>query len=117
MRTGTLIFLLLLAFAAPAANLRSTFVATGGTVIVNSTNLTAQQEAIFIDWLWAKYAPTDTVEGSPTFGQPLARTPANEAQAYRNYAAAIHAGTFAQAKRWKREQAQAAVPEPSLPAE
>ena len=117
MRTGTLIVLLLLALAAPAANLRSTFVATSGNVIVNSTNLTAPQEQVLIDWIWAHYAPKDTTPGSPTFGQPLTRNTANEAEAYRNYAKAIHAGTYAQAKRWKREQDQAAVAEPSLPAE
>lgn len=117
MRTGTLIVLLLLAFAAPAANIRSAFVATGGTVVVNSTTLTAPQEAVFIDWLWAHYAPKDEVEGSPTFGQTLPRNTANEAQAYRNYAKAIHAGTYAQVRRWKREQDQAAIAEPSLPAE
>lgn len=111
MRTGTLIVLLLLAFAAPAANIRSTFVATNGTVIVNSTDLTAPQEAVFIDWLWAMYAPVDAA------GVTLPRNNANVAQAYRNYAKAIHAGTYAQARRWKREQDQAAIAEPVLPAE
>ena len=77
----------------------------------------AQQEAILIDWIWAQYSPKDTTPGSPTFGQPLTRNTANEAEAYRNYARAIHAGTFAQAKRWKREQDRAAIAGPSLPAE
>ena len=117
MRTGTLIILLALAFAAPAANLRSTFVATSGTVVVNSANLNAQQEAILIDWIWAQYAPKDTTPGSPTFGQPLTRNASNEAEAYRNYAKAIHAGTFAQAKRWKHDQDKAAVVAPTLPSE
>ena len=117
MRSFTLILLLLVSSLASAANIRSTFVATGGTVVVNSATLTAPQEAVFIDWLWAMYAPRDTVPGSPTFGQVLTRNTANEAEAYRNYAKAIHAGTYAQARRWKREQDQAAIVEPSLPAE
>jgi hypothetical protein len=117
MRIATFVLLFLLSSLATAANIRSSFVATNGTVVVNSTAFTGGQEALFIDWLWAMYAPKDTVEGSPTFGQVLPRTTANEAQAYRNYAIAIHAGTYAQVRRWKREQDQAAIQEPSTPAE
>lgn len=117
MRSFTLILLLLLSSFASAANIRSTFVATGGTVVVNSAPLTAPQEQVLIDWMWAQYSPKDTTPGSPTFGQPLTRNAANEAEAYRNYAKAIHAGTYAQARRWKREQDQAAIAEPVLPAE
>ena len=116
MRTGALILLLLLlAFAAPAANLRFTFVATPGNTVHNGPNLNAQQEALFNDWLWATYAPTDAVEGSPTFGQTLPRNAASEAEAYKRWAAATWAGTRAQMRRWKREQDQAAVVEPTVP--
>ncbi len=111
MRSFTLILLLLLSSLASGANIRSTFIATNGTVIVNSTDLTAPQEAVFIDWLWAMYAPVDAE------GVTLPRNNANVAQAYRNYAKAIHAGTYAQARRWKREQGQAAIVEPTLPPE
>lgn len=104
--------MLLLAFSADAANLRFTFVGTDGTVVVNSANLTAQQEDLLIDWLWAQYAPTD-----PETGAVLERTAQNEAEAYRRYARAIHAGTYAQARRWKREQKQAEIHEPNLPNE
>lgn len=108
---------MLVSAAAASANLRFTFVATDGTVVVNSANLNAAQEALLIDWLWAYYAPKDDVEGSPTFGQTLPRTPANEAQAYRNYARALASGTYAQVRKWKQEQDRAVIGEPSLPAE
>lgn len=96
-------------------NLRFTFVATPGTVTQNAPNITAPQEALFTDWLWAQYAPVDTVEGSPTFGQPLTRNTANEAQAFRNYAAKLWQGTRANVIRWKHELDKAAVSAPALP--
>lgn len=96
-------------------NLRFSFIATAGTVTVNAPDITAPQEALFIDWLWAYYAPKDTVENSPTFGQPLTRNTANEAQAYRNYARALWRGTRANVLRWKHEQNKAAVSAPVLP--
>lgn len=111
MRASALILLLLLSFAASAANLRYTFVATGGTVVVNAPALTAQQEALFVDWLWANYAPVDAG------GVPLTRNAANEAQAYRNYAAAEWRGRAAEVRRWKREHDQRAIAEPALPGE
>lgn len=97
------------------ANLRFMFIATAGNATYNGPEITAPQEALFIDWLWAKYAPKDEVEGSPTFGEPLTRTPANEVQAYRNYAAAMWSGTRANVVRWKLEQDRAAVSAPVLP--
>lgn len=97
------------------ANLRFTFIATSGTVNQNGPNITAPQEALFIDWLWAQYAPTDTVEGSPTFGQVLPRNTANEAQAFRNYADALWRGTRANVIRWKHDLDRAAVVEPTMP--
>lgn len=117
MRSFTLVMLLLASSLASAANLRFTFVATDGTVVVNSPTITAPQESILIDWLWEFYAPVDTTPGSPTLGQKLTRTPANEAQAYRNWAASSWAGTASQVRRWKREKDQAAIAEPMLPGE
>jgi len=117
MRAGTLIVLLLLSFAAPAANFRYTFVATDGTVVVNSPALTVQQEDLLIDWLWEFYAPVDVTPGSPTLGQKLPRTPQNEAQAYRNWAAADWKGTRASIVRWKHDLDKAAVVPPTVPEE
>lgn len=97
------------------ANLRFSFISTAGTVTVNAPDITAPQEALFIDWLWAQYAPVDEVEDSPTFGEPLPRNTANEAQAYRNYAAKLWAGTRANVIRWKHELDKAAVSAPVLP--
>lgn len=97
------------------ANLRFSFVATGGTVTVNAPDLTVGQENLFKDWLWAQYAPKDDVEGSPTFGQTLQRTTANEAEAYRNYARALWKGTRANVRNWKLEQERAAISAPSIP--
>lgn len=97
------------------ANLRFTFVATAGTVNQNGPNITVPQETLFVDWLYAHYAPVDTVEGSPTFGQPLTRTTANEAQAFRNYANKLWQGTRANVIRWKQEQGRAAIVAPTLP--
>lgn len=111
MRAGTLIILLLAAFAAPAANLRYTFVATDGTVVVNAPTINVAQEDLFIDWLWEFYAPVDAL------GAKLTRNVANEAQAYRNWAAASWKGTRAQVVRWKQELDRAAVPAPVLPEE
>ena len=96
-------------------NLRFTFVATTGTVTHNAPDLTAGQEALFINWLWAQYAPKDTVEGSPTFGQILPRNTANEAQAFRNYAAALWRGTRANVQHWKLGQDRAAISAPAIP--
>lgn len=120
MRSGTVIvagFLLAFSFAAPAANLRYSFVGTGGTVTVNAPSLNAQQEALFIDWLWEFYAPVDTTPDSPTLGQKLTRNAANEAQAYRNWAAADWNGTRASIVRWKHELDKAAVAAPVVPKE
>jgi len=96
-------------------NLRFTFVATAGTVQHNAPNLTAGQETLFLDWLWEKYAPKDEVEESPTFGQILPRNTANEAQAFRNYAAALWRGTRANVQSWKLEQDRAALTAPAIP--
>jgi hypothetical protein len=93
-------------------NIRETFVATAGTVVYNAPDLSAPHEALLLDWLWAHYAPTDTTPGSPTFGQPLTRNNANEAQAFRNFAAAKWQGVQAQVRRWKLDQLRAAVPDP-----
>lgn len=112
MRAGALIFLLLVALAAPAANLRYAFVATGGTVTVNAPTVDAAQEALFVDWLWAFYAPKD-----PVTGATLTRNATNEAQAYRNWAAASWRGTAAQVRRWKQELDRAAIQPPVLPEE
>lgn len=97
------------------ANLRFAFVATSGTVSSNAPDLTPAQEALFIEWLWARYAPVNTVEGSPTFGQKLPRNAANEAQAFRNYATAMWRGTRANVRDWKLEQDRAAVTAPVIP--
>lgn len=110
MRAGTLIILLLAAFAAPAANLRYTFVATDGTVVVNAPTINVAQEDLFIDWLWEFYAPVD-----PETGAKLTRNVANEVQAYRNWAAANWKGTSAQVVRWKQELDRAAVQPPVIP--
>lgn len=112
MRASALIFLLLVALAAPAANLRYTFVATDGTVVVNAPSINVAQEDLFIDWLWEFYAPVD-----PGTGAKLTRNVANEAQAYRNWAAANWKGTAAQVRRWKQELDRAAVQPPVLPEE
>lgn len=97
--------------AAPAANLRYTFVATAGTVIVNGPTITAGQETLFLDWLWEFYAPVDGT------GAKMTRNSANEAQAYRNWAAAAWKGTAAQVRDWKRRKDQEAITEPTLPGE
>lgn len=97
------------------ANLRFIFIATAGTVNQNAPAITAPQEALFINWLWAHYAPIDTVEGSPTFGETLPRNAANEAHAFRNYADKLWLGTRANVIRWKHELDKAAVAAPVLP--
>ena len=98
-------------------NLRFTFVATAGTVQHNAPDLTAGQETLFLNWLWAHYAPKDMVVESPTFGQPLPRNTANEAQAFRNYAAALWRGTRANVQSWKLELDRAAITTPAIPEE
>ena len=90
-------------------NLRFTFVATAGTVQHNAPDLTAGQETLFLNWLWAQYAPKDA-EGSV-----LPRNTANEAQAFRNYAAALWRGTRANVQSWKLEQDRAAITAPAIP--
>lgn len=96
-------------------NLRFAFVATSGTVIHNAPDITAGQETLLRNWLWAQYAPKDEVEGSPTFGQTLPRNTANEAQAFRNYAAALWGGTRANVQARKLGQDRAAISAPSIP--
>lgn len=92
------------------ANLRFTFVATSGTVNQNGPTITAPQEALFLDWLWAKYAPTD-----PQTGAVLPRNASNEVQAFRNYANKLWLGTRANVLRWKHDLDKAAVVAPQLP--
>jgi len=96
-------------------NLRFAFVSTSGTVTHNAPDITAGQETLFLNWLWAQYAPKDTVEGSLTFGQTLPRNSANEAQAFRNYATALWRGTRANVQNWKLEQDRAAIVAPTIP--
>lgn len=91
------------------ANLRFTFVSTAGTVNHNAPTITVQQEDLFIDWLWAQYAPLDE------FNVPVTRNTANEAAAFRNYANALWRGTRANVIRWKHDLDRAAVAAPQLP--
>lgn len=91
------------------ANMRFTLVATAGTVIHNAPDITAPQETLLLNWLWAYYAPVDAL------GSPLTRNSTNEAQAFRNYATSLWAGTRANVIRWKHELDRAAVPAPTLP--
>lgn len=97
------------------ANLRFSFLSTAGTVTQNAPNITAQQELLFVDWLWAHYAPVDSVEGSPTFGQTLPRNTANGASAFRSYANALWRGTRTNVIRWKHGLDKAAVVAPQMP--
>lgn len=91
-------------------NLRFAFVATSGTVTHNSPDLTAGQETLLLNWLWAQYAPKDAN------GVELPRNTANEAQAFRNYAMALWRGTRANVQNWKLEQDRAALTAPVIPA-
>lgn len=89
------------------ATIREVFVATPGTVTFNAPDLSPAHEAVLVDWFWAHYAPKD-----PVTGQVLTRNTANEAQAFRNFAAAKWAGLQAQVRRWKHGQLKSAVPDP-----
>ena len=93
------------------ANLRITFVGTAGNVIANGPDLSPAQENLFIDWLWEFYAPVDAN------GVKLTRNAANEAQAFRNYAAAMWKGTRSNVVRWKHELDKSAVQAPTVPEE
>lgn len=97
------------------ANFRFTFIASAGTVNFNAPEITVPQETLFVDWLWAQYAPVDQNENSPTFGQVLPRNVANEGQAFRNYATKLWAGTRANVIRWKLNLDKAAIVAPILP--
>lgn len=97
------------------ANLRFSFLATAGTVTVNAPDINPTQEALFVDWLWAMYAPVDTDPESPTFNEPLERTPANEVQAYRNYARGLWLGTRNNVIRWKQDMERAAIQPAVIP--
>lgn len=92
------------------ANLRFSFIATAGTVNVNAPDLTVAQEQLFIDWLWANYAPTD-----PVTSEVLPRNAANEAESYRKFARALWAGVRANVVSWKHEKDKAAVAPPVVP--
>lgn len=92
-------------------NLRFAFVATSGTVTHNAPDLTAGQETLFLNWLWAHYAPRDAN------GVELPRNTASEVQAFRNYATALWRGTRANVQNWKLEQDRAAIVAPTIPEE
>ena len=92
-------------------NLRFAFVATSGTVTHNAPDLTAGQETLFLNWLWAHYAPRGAN------GVELPRNTASEVQAFRNYATALWRGTRANVQNWKLEQDRAAIVAPTIPEE
>jgi hypothetical protein len=62
----------------------------------------------FSDYIWASYPQLDVD------GNPLPDTPANRAQAFRDWADAIYAGTKANVLRWEDQQLKEAVAPPPL---
>jgi len=86
------------------AQLKITFQATTGNQPSNGPNWNASKEQRFINWVWAMYAPKDTIPGSPTFGQLLPRNLANETIAFQNYADGIYNGTKANIRAWEKSE-------------
>ena len=83
--------------------LNMNFVATAGTVSATKT-FNASIEQRYLDWLWYAY-PQLEADGET----PKPRTPANEAQAWRDWFNKTITGTWNNVKRWEqREAAQAA---------
>lgn len=75
-----------------------------GTVTQDGPDLSDAQMQRFLDWLWYAYPQLDVD------GNPLNRTNANQAQAFRDWADTAYQGTKANVLRWeKQEAAQAAA--------
>lgn len=62
------------------AKLTWTITTTAGTVARDGPEISEANMQRFRDWLWLKFPQLDEE------GNPLARTPANEAQAFRDWA-------------------------------
>ena len=70
--------------------------------VISDTNMDR-----FIDWIWYAYPQIDNSD--PDNPVPKPRTPANEAQAFRDWADSQWLGTKANVIRWEKlEAAQAA---------
>ena len=87
------------------AKLTISFDATAGTVTQSGGVWDAGKETRFLNYIWNNYAPKDTLEGSPTFGQVLPRTNPNMAQAFKAFAQAIMEGVKANVLREEKENA------------
>lgn len=87
------------------AKLTISFDATAGTVTQSWGVWDAGKETRFLNWVWNNYAPKDTTEGSPTFGEVLPRTNPNMATAFKSFALAIMEGVKANVLREEKESA------------
>jgi len=87
------------------AQITISFDATAGTITKAGKVWDSSQEARFLNWVWAQYAPKDEVVDSPTFGQTLPRSPQTMGVAFGNFMASIMEGTKANILRWEKEEA------------
>ncbi len=99
MRIFILTIILLFAVDALAAKLTWTIESTAGTVaqdgpIISDVNMTR-----FVDWLWYAYPQVDVDQDGVETPKP--RTPANEAQAFRDWAARQWNITSVTVRRWE----------------
>ena len=83
------------------AKLSWTIEAASGTVTEDSPTLSDANMDRFLDWIWYAYPQMD--EADPP--APLPRNPANEAQAFRDWANAQWQGTKANVLRWEKTEA------------
>ena len=93
-----------------ATSLTSTITRDGRAVTVQEPDLTAEDEAAFIDWAWFTYSMFDEVSGAR-----IERTPENEDVAIQTALWVTNRRFLAQAVEWRKgraaNEARAAVPD------
>jgi len=88
------------------AKLSWTIAITAGTVIKDGPAISDANMARFVDWLWAHHPPLDAS------GDPLPRTVAREAQAFRNWADEQWLVTKKTVMGWEDAATRQALPSP-----
>jgi hypothetical protein len=85
------------------ANLTWGLRSTPGDVDKDGPTISDANMVRFIDWMWYAYPQIDNTD--PENPVPKPRTPANEADAFRDWATAQWQGTKANVLRWERLEA------------
>jgi hypothetical protein len=83
-------------------DLTLTLVATGGTIDHTKTG-SAETETRYLDWIWYSYPQYDVTD--PENPVPKPDTPANRADAWREWAAVTLDSTWQNVKRWEQLEA------------